>query len=299
MKYTCCERLMWHIIAPASLRYLSKRGWDAPSLKKKAKMIYRQIVKRTPNIGGLTGNSLHICLVAGMIWLSIYEAAEGKMGEECFGNLVVAGMESPMVKASFTGKAKTAFTRTAQQKRAAKAVRDNAAPAGRSTGRQRSSWAGMRRSTPSSTTSVGYAPWAVRRDFPTWCLICAHWTRCPSTGWEESSTAPKRWPPEGTAATSVSAKRVPNGTENGERAADGETDLPCQSEPYIPHTVRLCPAVGPRRTEAGQEDHVSGLRPSPQQGNAAPVDLPAVFRGENRISGVSSRYVDCGAQPAG
>lgn len=50
------------------------------------------------------------------------------MGEECFGNLVVAGMESPMVKASFTGKAKTAFTWTAQQKRAAKAVRDKAAP---------------------------------------------------------------------------------------------------------------------------------------------------------------------------
>lgn len=114
MKYTCCERLMWHIIAPASLRYLSKRGWDAPSLKKKAKMIYRQIVKRTPNIGGLTGNSLHICLVAGMIWLSIYEAAEGKMGEECFGNMVVAGMESPIVKASFTRKAKAAFTLAAQ-----------------------------------------------------------------------------------------------------------------------------------------------------------------------------------------
>ena len=130
MKYTCCERLMWHIIAPASLRYLSKRGWDAPSLKKKAKMIYRQIVKRTPNIGGLTGNSLHICLVAGMIWLSIYEAAEGKMGEECFGNMVVAGMESPIVKASFTRKAKAAFTLAAQQKRADKAVRDNAAPGG-------------------------------------------------------------------------------------------------------------------------------------------------------------------------
>ena len=130
MKYTYCERFMWHIIAPASLRFLSEQGWDVSKLKKKAKAIYRQIAARTPGIGGLTGNSLHICLVAGMIWLSIYEAAEGKMGEECFGNLVVAGMESPMVKASFTGKAKTAFTWTAQQKRAAKAVRDNAAPGG-------------------------------------------------------------------------------------------------------------------------------------------------------------------------
>lgn len=130
MKYTCCERLMWQIIAPASLRYLSEQGWDATPLKKKAKTIYRQMVTRTPGIGGLTGNSLHICLVAGMIWLSIYEAAEGKMGEDCFGKMVVAGLESPMVKASFTGKAKAAFTLAAQQKRAAKAVRDNAAPGG-------------------------------------------------------------------------------------------------------------------------------------------------------------------------
>ena len=91
------------------------------------------MVKRIPSIGGLTSNSRHTCLVAGMIWLSVYEAAEGRMGESCFAGMVKAGMESPMVKASFTGKAKTAFTRTAQQKRAVKAVRDNAAPAGRST----------------------------------------------------------------------------------------------------------------------------------------------------------------------
>ena len=89
---------MWQIIAPASLRYLSEQGWDTPSLKRRARTIYRQMVKRTPGIGGLTGNSLHICLVAGMIWLSIYEAAEGKMGEECFGNMVIAGLESPVVK---------------------------------------------------------------------------------------------------------------------------------------------------------------------------------------------------------
>ena len=128
MKYTYCEWLMWHIIAPASLSSL--QGWDAPALKRRAKRIYRQMVKRTPSIGGLTGNSLHVCLVAGMIWLSIYEAAEGKMGGECFGNMVVAGLESPIVKASFTIKTKKAFTLAAQRKRVAKAVRDNAAPGG-------------------------------------------------------------------------------------------------------------------------------------------------------------------------
>ena len=66
MKYTYCERFMWHIIAPASLRFLSEQGWDVSKLKKKAKEIYRQMATRTPGIGGLTGNSLHICLVAGM-----------------------------------------------------------------------------------------------------------------------------------------------------------------------------------------------------------------------------------------
>ena len=55
MKYTYCEWLMWHIIAPASLSSL--QGWDAPALKRRAKRIYRQMVKRTPSIGGLTGNS--------------------------------------------------------------------------------------------------------------------------------------------------------------------------------------------------------------------------------------------------
>ena len=84
MRYTCCERLLWHIIAPASLRCLSEQGKDALALKRKAKTIYRQMVKRIPSIGGLTSNSLHTCLVAGMIRLSIYEAAEGGVSEGCF-----------------------------------------------------------------------------------------------------------------------------------------------------------------------------------------------------------------------
>ena len=55
-----------------------------------------------------------------------------KMNLFCFAPVWIlkAGMESPMGKAFFAGKAKTVFTWTAQQKRAAKAVRDNAAPGG-------------------------------------------------------------------------------------------------------------------------------------------------------------------------
>lgn len=41
-------------------------GLGCFQIEKEGRKIYRQIVVRTPGIGGLTGNSLHVCLVAGM-----------------------------------------------------------------------------------------------------------------------------------------------------------------------------------------------------------------------------------------
>lgn len=130
MKYTCCEEIMWHLMAPGSLRFLSEQGWDASSLKRKAKAVYHQMVARTPGIGGPGGNSLHVCLVAGIVWLSIYEAVEVGMDEACFGAMVEAGMARPIIKAFYQGKATSVFTLEPQKKRAANAVRDNAAPGG-------------------------------------------------------------------------------------------------------------------------------------------------------------------------
>lgn len=130
MKYTCCEEIMWHLMAPGSLRFLLEQGRDASSLKRKAKAVYRQMVARTPGIGGPGGNSLHVCLVAGMVWLSIYKAAEGGMDEASFGAMVEARMARPIIRKFYQRKAKTTFTLKAQQKRAANAVRDNAAPGG-------------------------------------------------------------------------------------------------------------------------------------------------------------------------
>lgn len=70
MKCIYCERGMWRIIAPVSLRFLPEQEWNV-SMLKKAKTVYRQMVARVPGIGGLTGSFPHICLVAGMIWLPI------------------------------------------------------------------------------------------------------------------------------------------------------------------------------------------------------------------------------------
>ena len=123
MTYTYCERLMWAAIAPAAFRYLARQelGWDISALKQLSKQIYRQMVSRTPDIGSMMENPLRVCLTGGILWLSIYKAAEEKMSEKCFEGMVSASMRSPLVVAAFRGKAKTAFTLKAQYKRAATA----------------------------------------------------------------------------------------------------------------------------------------------------------------------------------
>ena len=206
---------MWVAIAPAAFRNLqTELGWDISALKQLSKQIYRQMVSRTPDIGSMMENPLRVCLTGGILWLSIYKAAEEKMSEKCFEGMVSASMRSPLVVAAFRGKAKTAFTLKAQYKRAATA---SLADADRNpfSGMPRSSSAGMQRNIRSFTTSAVCVPWADRRAFLIWFPIYALWTRCPSTGWVGGSTVPKHWLPAVTAVTFISAKRVPVGTKNG------------------------------------------------------------------------------------
>jgi len=119
-------------MTPAAFRYLSNKepDWDLAALKRQSGRNYRQMTSRTPNIGSIAENPLRVCLAAGMLWLSVYEAAEGNMSEERFAGMVEASMNAPLVKASFTGKAKSAFTIKAQKRRAANAVRTNSGPGG-------------------------------------------------------------------------------------------------------------------------------------------------------------------------
>lgn len=128
MKYTACEALLWHALTPAQFRWLARQkpDWPLDALKRAAKVRYREMAARTPEIGSLFQNSLRVCLAAGMVWLSVYEAAGGKMDETCFAGMVQASMEGPLVKASFKSKEKTAFTLRAQQRRAANAAKANA-----------------------------------------------------------------------------------------------------------------------------------------------------------------------------
>ena len=129
MTYTYCEAAMWHIMMPTAFRYLSETepDWDIPSLKRRSKQVYRQMVSRTPEIGSMTKNPLRVCMTGGMLWLSVYESAEGRMSEERFEGMVNASMKAPLVQKSYRNKAKIAFTLKAQKKRMAFAARTDAA----------------------------------------------------------------------------------------------------------------------------------------------------------------------------
>ena len=129
MTYTYCEAAMWHIMMPAAFRYLSETepDWDIPALKRRSKQDYRQMVSRTPEICSKTKNPLRVCMTGGMLWLSVFEAAEGRMSEERFEGMVNASMKAPLVQKSYRNKAKIAFTLKAQKKRMAFAARTDAA----------------------------------------------------------------------------------------------------------------------------------------------------------------------------
>lgn len=70
----------------AAFRYLAEQesDWDISALKRKSKQIYRQMVSRTPEIGSMLKNPLRVCMTGGMLWLSIFEAAERRMSEKRF-----------------------------------------------------------------------------------------------------------------------------------------------------------------------------------------------------------------------
>ena len=210
MKYTFCEKLMWFALAGTSFKYLESRGQSVS--KKKAKEIFRQMAARTPDIGSLMENPLRSCLSGGMVWLSIYEAAEGNLEKAVFGEMVTTSMASPLSIASFKAKAKTAFTIQKQKNRADVAEKTNV----------------LAQSNPFHWN----AELILGRDADEYtlnyhqCGLCAlgkqeglfHlvpymlcWILCPSTGWAAFCTERRPLPPAATSVISISAGRVLNG----------------------------------------------------------------------------------------
>lgn len=94
---------MWYVLSPTIFQFI-KQYWkdiDIKNVKRISKRNYKDMIKRTPEIGSLRKNPLRVCLTSGILWLSIYEAMEGKMDQEQFGEMVSATMEAPILKKNF------------------------------------------------------------------------------------------------------------------------------------------------------------------------------------------------------
>lgn len=103
MKNSLCEKIMWYVLSPTIFQFI-KQYWkdiDIKNVKRISKKNYKDMIKRTPDIGSLRKNPLRVCLTSGILWLSIYEAIEGKMDQEQFGEMVSATMEAPILKKNF------------------------------------------------------------------------------------------------------------------------------------------------------------------------------------------------------
>lgn len=103
MKNSLCEKIMWYVLSPTIFQFI-KQYWkdiDIKNVKRISKKNYKDMIKRTPDIGSLRKNPLRVCITSGILWLSIYEAMEGKMDQEQFGEMVSATIEAPMLKKNF------------------------------------------------------------------------------------------------------------------------------------------------------------------------------------------------------
>ena len=103
MKNSLCEKIMWYVLSPTIFQFI-KQYWkdiNIKNVKRISKKNYKDMIKRTPDIGSLRKNPLRVCLTSGILWLSICEAMEGKMDQEQFGEMVSATMEAPILKKNF------------------------------------------------------------------------------------------------------------------------------------------------------------------------------------------------------
>ena len=106
MKNTICEKLMWSVMTPAIFKYIAAncKNTDTFRVKKKSRKNFKDMLARTPDIGGFTKNPLRICLSAGIVWMAVYKAMDGAMSHEQFGEMVTATMQASLIKKAFGSK---------------------------------------------------------------------------------------------------------------------------------------------------------------------------------------------------
>ena len=68
MKNTICEKLMWSAMTPAIFKYIAAncKNTDTFRVKKKSRKTFKDMLARTPDIGGFKKNPLRLCLSGGI-----------------------------------------------------------------------------------------------------------------------------------------------------------------------------------------------------------------------------------------
>ena len=100
MKNSICEKMIWHALSPTIFRFIEQywKDIDIKSIKRLSKDNYKAMISRTPDIGSFGKNPLRIPLTGGILWLSVYNAMQGKMNQEQFEEMISATIEAPLLK---------------------------------------------------------------------------------------------------------------------------------------------------------------------------------------------------------
>jgi hypothetical protein len=123
MKYDTLARIVYLMYQRPIFKYLETvyGKKDTKLIKRKTKRIYREMLERTPGIGGSKENSLTGGLVMGCLMFAIYLATDRKMKEEIFANVAKSAGNAPILKKIFSKK--DPFSEKSHRSKASEAIR--------------------------------------------------------------------------------------------------------------------------------------------------------------------------------
>ena len=99
-KINYAKKIIWYALSHTIFKFI-KQYWkdiDIKSIKSLSKDNYKAIIKLTPDIGSFGKNPLRIPLTGGILWLSVYDAMQGKLNQEQFEEMISATIEAPLLK---------------------------------------------------------------------------------------------------------------------------------------------------------------------------------------------------------
>lgn len=116
LKYDVLARMLWYLFSGGFFRHLKVKlpELNLKKLKRKSKVLYKEILLRTPSIGGMKENGMTMALVWGAMVIAIYKAGEGEITSEILGTMISTMADNPIFRAA---NKKEPFNEVEQKKR--------------------------------------------------------------------------------------------------------------------------------------------------------------------------------------